>query len=159
MKLTNQEIFNAKAPLEKLLGEKFPLKVSHGLATLVTKLNDQLQVIDKVRQGLFQTYGIPNPQNPTQLLAPPAMIVETDNDGKQITDEAGNVTMVPNPKMQKFASEIEELLSIEVEIVLEPVTLPEKVAATCDKCGHNMDRLLEIEPLTLMKLEKFVKVA
>jgi len=48
---------------------------------------------------------------------------------------------------------------MEVEIVLEPVTLPEKVAAVCDKCGHNMDRLLEIEPATLILLEKFVKVA
>ena len=37
-----------------------------------------------------------------------------------------------------------------------PVKLPEKVAATCDKCKHNMDKALEIEPAILLLLEKFV---
>ena len=120
MKLTNQEIFNAKAPLEKLLGEKFPLKVSHGLATLVTKLNDQLQVIDKVRQGLFQTYGEKDPDNP--------MKIRVDPQGENFP---------------KFASELGELMAQEVEIVFDVVTLPDT---------------LEVEPSTLMALDKFIKV-
>jgi len=38
------------------------------------------------------------------------------------------------------------------------VKLPEMVAATCDKCHHNMDKVLEIEPAILLSLEKFIEV-
>ena len=73
MKLTNLEIFNAREPLAKLLEEKPPFEVSYGLATLASKLNDQLGIIDKVRQGLFQTYGTPHPHNPTAIQCLPVI--------------------------------------------------------------------------------------
>lgn len=120
MELTNQEIFNAKEPLEKLLQEKLPVKTSYGLAKLAAKLNDQLGVIDKVRQGLFQTYGEPDPDNAMRLRVDP----QSEN-------------------FPKFASEIGELMTQEVEIVFDPVVLPDT---------------LEVEPATLMLLEKFIKV-
>ena len=58
----------------------------------------------------------------------------------------------------KFMGEMNELFSQEVEVVFDKVKLPEKVAGTCDKCSHNMDRMLEIEPNVLMALDKFVEV-
>ena len=70
MKLTNGEIFNAKEPLQKLMAEKPPFAVSYGLAVLASKLDTQLGIIEQVRQGLFKTYGGPNPQNPQQLIPP-----------------------------------------------------------------------------------------
>lgn len=121
MKLTNQEIFNAKEPLEKLIQEKLPVKTSYGLAKLAHKLNDQLQIIEKVRVGLFQTYGGPHPDNPRQLR------VDPQSEG-----------------FPKFANELGELMTQEVEIVFEEVTLPDT---------------LEIEPSVLMALDRFVKVA
>lgn len=145
MKLTNGEIFNAREPLEKLMASKPPFEISYGLATLAAKLNDQLGVIDKVRQGLFQTYGVPNPQNPMQLIPPPALIVETDADGNEIKDKAGNVNMVPNPKLEKFASEHGELMAKETEIVLDVVEIPSTIE-------------LEIEPSILLALLKFIKM-
>ena len=120
MKLTNGEIFNAKEPLEKLLQEKLPVKTSYGLAKLASKLNDQLQVIEKVRQGLILTYGENNPDNPIQIR------VDPQSEG-----------------FSKFAEELGELMTQEVEIVFEKVTLPDT---------------LEVEPSVLMALEKFVKV-
>lgn len=120
MKLTNGEIFNAREPLQKLMAEKFPVKVSYGLAKLAAKLNDQLGVIEKVRQGLIQTYGEKNPENPMQIR------VDPQSEG-----------------FPKFASELGELMSQEVEIIFEVVTLPDT---------------LEVEPATLMALDKFVKV-
>lgn len=102
MKLTNGEIFNARKPLEKLLQEKFPVKVSYGLAKIAQKLNDQLQVIEKVRQGLFQTYGQPNPENPIQLRLNP----ESEN-------------------YSKAMAELGELMAQEVEIVFDVVELPD----------------------------------
>lgn len=135
MRLTNGEIFNAKEPLSKLMVQKFPVKVAYGLAMLASKLNSQLKVIDEVRTGLIKTYGKPDPDNPKQI---------------RILPEDKNFA--------KFVGEMNELLSQEVEIVLDKVELPEKVAATCDKCGHNMDKHLELEPQVLVALSKFMDV-
>lgn len=120
MKLTNGEIFNAKEPLQKLLTEKLPVKVSYGLAKLAAKLNDQLQVIEKVRQGLITTYGEKDPDNPMQTRVLP------QSEG-----------------FQKFAEEYGELMAQEVEVVFDVVTLPDT---------------LEVEPATLMALDKFIKI-
>ena len=120
MKLTNLEIFNAKEPLEKLLQEKLPVKSSYGLAKLAAKLGDQLQIIEKVRQGLFQTYG------------------EKDEAARQLKIDP------QSEGFPKFATEMGELMAQEVEIVIEVVTLPDT---------------LEVEPATLMALDKFVTVA
>ena len=136
MKLTNGEIFNAKEPLTKLMGEKFPVKVSYQLAKLAGKLSEQMLVIEKVRNGLIQTYGEPNPDNPQQI------------------------SVLPNSEnFQKFASELGELFAQEIQVVFEVVKLPEMVASTCDQCKHNMDRPLEIEPYILLALDKFVEMA
>lgn len=135
MKLNNGEIFTAREPLAKLLEEKFPVKVAYGLAKLANKLQEQLKVIDDVRNGLIKTYGEPDKENPQQIKVDP----EGENFGK-------------------FVEEMNELFSQEVEVVFDKVKLPEKVAATCDKCSHNMDKALEIEPSVLLQLDKFVEV-
>ena len=102
MKLTNGEIFNAKEPLQKLIQERLPVKASYGLAKLAAKLETQLGVIEKVRQGLIQTYGEKDPDNPMQIKVDP----QSEN-------------------FPKFAAEIGELMSQETEMVLEVVTLPD----------------------------------
>jgi len=133
MKLTNGEIYSAKEPLQKLLAEKPPFAVSYGLAILASKLESQLGVIEKVRNGLFQTYGDPNPQNPQQLLAPKPMI----------EDDKGNI--VENPQAVKFVAEYNELMAKEIEIVLDVVEIPSTVE-------------LNIEPIVLIPLMKFIKM-
>jgi len=137
MKLNNGEIFNAWDALNKLTpeGAKFPVKVSLGIVKLRTKLTPLYKEIEEVRNGLIQTYGEADPNNPQQIR------VKTDGEN-----------------FQKFAEEFNELMTQEVEVVFETIKLPEKVAATCDKCHHNMDKALEIEPATLMALEKFVEI-
>jgi len=102
VKLTNGEIFNAKEPLDKLLSEKLPVKTSYGLAKLAAKLNDQLQVIEKVRNGLIQTYGEQDPDNPMQT---------------RVLPQSGG--------FPKFMGELGELMNQEVEIVFDVVTLPD----------------------------------
>ena len=135
MKLNNGDIFGAREPLQKLIEQKFPVMVSYKLSKLVTKLSEQLKVIEEVRNGLIKTYGEADKDNPQQVRVDPS----SENFGK-------------------FAAEFNELMSQEVEVVFEKVKLPEKVAATCDKCNHNMDKALEIEPSVLMALEKFFEV-
>ena len=120
MKLTNGEIFNAREPMQKLMAEKMPVKVSYGLAKLVAKLEGQLQVIEKVRQGLITTYGEQDPDNSTQTMVLPQM-----------------------EGFPRFMEEYGELMSQEVEIVVDVVTLPDT---------------LEVEPAVLMALDKFIKI-
>ena len=133
MKLTNGDIFGSQEPLKKLVGERLPVKVSYSLAKLVMKLNEQFKVIEEVRNGLIKKYGK--------------------------TDEKGQTQVEPDGEnFPKFVGEFNELMSQEVEMVVEKVKLPEKVAATCDACHHNMDKLYEVEANVLIALDKFVEV-
>lgn len=136
MKLNNGDIFRAKEPLQRLLGERLPVRVAYALAKLTQALDDHLIAIEQTRAGLFQTYGTPNKKNPRDL---------------EVLED--------NPNRAKFLEEMAALLGIEVEVVIEPVVLPEMVASTCDSCHHNMSRPLEIDALTLVKLEGLVSVA
>ncbi len=97
------------------------------------KLDEQFKVIEEVRNGLVKKYG------------------ETD-DKKQISVKP------EGENFPKFVEEFSELMSQETEIVIDKVKLPEKIAATCDKCNHNMDKSFEIEPNILIQLDKFVEV-
>jgi len=122
MKLTNGEIFSAKEPLQKLLAEKPPFAVSYGLAVLASKLDVQLGIIEKVRNGLVQTYGDKDPENPQQIKVNPQ-----------------------SESFPKFAEEYNELMSKEVEIVLDIVEIPSTVELT-------------VEPTVLLALLKFIKM-
>ena len=122
MKLTNGEIFSAKEPLQKLLAEKPPFAVSYGLAVLASKLDVQLGIIEKVRNGLVQTYGEKNPDNPQQIKVNPQ-----------------------SESFPKFVAEYNELMSKEIEIVLDVVEIPSTVELT-------------VEPTVLLALLKFIKM-
>lgn len=134
MKLKNQDVFLAREPLQKLMEIKLPVKSSYQVAKLANKLNEQLKVIDDVRNGLVKNYGEKGEEG--------QMKVKSDS-----------------PNFEKFAEEFHELMEQQVEVVFEKVKLPEKIASTCDKCSHNMDKPFEIEPSILMALEKFVEVS
>ena len=134
MKLTNGDIFGAQESLRKLIEQKFPVMVSYKLSKLAAKLNEQLKVIEEVRMGLVRKYG------------------ETDDKSRNLAVKRDGANW------DKFVEEFNELLSQEVEIVVEKVKLPEKTATTCDKCNHNMDTSFVIEPTVLMALDKFVEV-
>ena len=120
MKLTNGEIYNAREALEKLTQAKLPLRASYDLAVMATKLRNQLMVIEKIRLDLLQTYGDKDENRPNHL------------------------SIIPqSEKFPQFAEELGKLMTIEVDIDIEAVTLPDT---------------LEIEPATLMALDKFIKV-
>ena len=141
----------------QLTALKFPVKVSLALVKLAQKLNEHYQAISEVRDGLIKTYGEEDPDNPRQTKVR-THIEKLDDKGETIMED-GELVMEPNPNFPKFAEELTELMAQEVEVVIDVVTLPEKVAATCDKCSHNMERSLEIEPAILMPLVKFIRVA
>ncbi len=159
MKLTNRELYRTRNGFDRegkpvdalgvLLQMSLPWKASMEVVKLAQKLKEYIDPIQEVKAGLLKQYGT------IQANGRPGMsnFIETkDEDGKVTGTE-------PNPQWPKFESEYEELMKQEVEVVFQPVALPEKVAATCDKCHHNMDKPLEIQPSILMVLEKFIKVA
>ena len=126
MKLTNGEIFQAKEPLGKLLGERLPVLVSYHLAQMALKLNEQFQVIEEVRRGLILRYGNPNPKDSSQML---------------VTEDSKDYP--------KFVKELDELMALETEFVIQKVLLPTEVDG----------KPFQIEPTTLMDLDKFVGVS
>lgn len=102
MKLTNEEVWNSREPLLKLMEERLPVKAAYSLAKLASKLRDQYEVVEEVRNGLVKTYG--------------------GKDGK------GQIIVATTSKnYQKFLSELDELMDTEIEIVFDKVSLPEKV--------------------------------
>jgi len=101
MKLTNGEIFTAHEPLQQLITEKFPVKVSYGLAKLVSSLQAQTVIIESVRNSLVQKYG---------------------------TLSKGQLSVLPeNENFSKFADEFNSLMAEEIELDIQKVKLPEKV--------------------------------
>jgi len=141
VKVTNGELFGAKEPLEKLMGERMPVKASYGLAKLSAKVDEQLKIIDQVRGGLFKTYGEPEPTNPAQYRCQPH-IVEMDAAGEMVKVN-GLPNMIVNPSFEKFMTEMTELMEQEIEIVFDKVSLP---------------NTLEVAPAVLKALDRFVKV-
>ena len=115
--------------------QKLPVLASYKLAKLANKLNDQLKVIEEVRQGLIRKYGTPDEKGR-------GISVKQDSEG-----------------FEQFAAEFNELMEQEVEVIIEKVRLPEKVSSTCDSCKHVIDVPLMIEPNILMPLEEFIEVA
>jgi len=138
MKLLNGEIVRASQALTEIRKLKLPIKTSSDLVKMALKLDEPLRAYDEVRKGLLETYQI---------------YAEKDEAGNDLIKTKGT-----SEDLQKFVSEMDELLQIETEVVIQKVNLPEKIAGTCDKCSHNMDVPLQIEGELLLPLEKFVEV-
>ena len=101
MNVTNGDIFNARESLQTLLKERLPVKISYRLAKLAKKVNDQLTIIDEVRNGLVQQYG------------------EKDEKGENISIKVGSKNIA------LFLTDLNELMGQEVDIDSEIIKLPE----------------------------------
>lgn len=131
MKLKNGEIYMAYDALGALSNEKLPIRVSFGLAKFSIKLEPSFKAIEKIRLALVKEFGV----------------------------EKDGICSVPPEKRDEFQTKLDELFGLKAEVgEVVKVKLPEMVAATCDKCHHNMDRPLEIAPNILVALDKFVEV-
>jgi len=153
---TSGEIFAAREPLSQLIQQKFPIGVSYKLAKLASAVQEELQVIEELRNNIIKEYGVASADNPQQVSVP-TIIEKLDEEGQAVMKD-GKPVMIANPNFAKFLEEVSELMAQEVRVAVEKVKLPEMVAATCDKCHHNMDKVLEIEPAILLSLEKFIEV-
>ncbi len=157
MKITNGELFSTVEPMKKLLEERLPVRVSYSLVKLVTSLEPHLKTINGVRDKLIKQYGELVVGSPGNFIVKTIVEKKTDK-GKVVTGPDNKPVMVENPDFPKFQEEMQVLFDEEVEVAFEVVKLPEQVASTCDKCHHNMDKALEMEPSVLLALKTFVTV-
>ena len=153
---TSGEIFAAREPLTKLMQQKFPIMVSYKLAKLAKAIQEELKVIEDLRNALIREYGVASEADPNQVTVP--TIIEKLDDHDKVVMKDGKPVMVANPNLAKFLDEVNELMTQEVKLTVEKVKLPEMVASTCESCHHNMDKALEIEPAVLLLLDKFIEL-
>lgn len=100
MNVKNGEVWSVKEPLEKLAGMSFPVKTSLKIVKLLTKVREQYQILDSVKNGLVRKHG--------------ELIEETH----QYKIEADS------PKWAKFIEEFDELMEQDTELVFEKIELP-----------------------------------
>jgi len=154
IEISNKVIYDASPALGHLMQKKFPVMVSYKLAKIGQLLKTQFELIEQVRNSLIEKYGEPGPNNKPIIY----QYIDKKKNGKTISDGNGNPVKEPNPNFDLFNDEFKNVLAEKVKLNIEKVRLPENVAATCDKCKHNMDRPLEIEPSILMPLDLFIEV-
>lgn len=118
MKTTISKILNAKAPLEKLAAKDLPVKVSYRLAKLMQALNAEIRVYDEQRIKLCKKHGV------------------LSDDGKKydITDS------------ETFLREVTELLELEVETDVKPVTLTPDICLTAQEIIY-LEDFIEVSGL------------
>lgn len=143
MKLSNGEVFVAWDGLDRIMQEKLPVKVSMGLAKIRTAIMPAYREISEVRDSLIKAHGEDQPNGQKGLTGP------NNPDGKPVSPGWGAFMEAHNTLMN---------VEREEDFTITPVKLPETVAATCDKCNHNMDRPFEIEGAVILALEKFIEV-
>ena len=101
MNVTLGEIVNAVPALNKAAGQDMPIKASYRLAKLLKELSPEAELYDKQRLKLCQKYGA--------------------------LDEDKQAYNIPTENMSDFEAEMNELLSQEVEISAQPVTVPDEL--------------------------------
>jgi len=163
MKLTNEKIFRASSGMRQLFATRrlFPVMVSNKLAKLAQLLDEKMEVINQTQKELVKKYG--EKDEITGQLQIARFINKMDEAGNKIFDDKKEPVKVFNPAFEKYEEEWAEFRKQEEEITFtwnppEKIKLPEKIAATCDKCHHNMDRVLEIEPEILFALADFIEI-
>ncbi len=125
MQVTNGDIWQARGPLQEVLAVKWPIKTAYWLGKLGQEIDRHYGLLDQMRVKLVQQYG---------------------------TEGNGQFTISPeSPEWVQFATEMNELMMIQVEIPYERIILPPRI----DK---DESKAPEFLPATLMALDPFVEV-
>ncbi len=104
MKKTNHEMLLDVVNLDYLTKRQLPIKVSYAIAKNISKIKKELQTYEAERQKLLDRHG------------------KKDDKGEIIADEHGEVEF---KNKEKWTKDIEELLSIEVDIDIHKFDIKE----------------------------------
>lgn len=136
MEKSYREVLSIKASLNSLGEYRLPVKPALAVAKVVKTVEDVLVEFGVVRDDILKRYKVKR------------------------TQVGDMVSMAPEDpeKVEEFNATWNELLDVMVEVKIDTIKLPEKVASTCDKCNHNMDKPLEIAPNILSNLLDFIEL-
>ncbi len=104
MKKTNHEMLLDVANLDYLTKRRLPIRVSYAIAKNISNMKKELETYEEERQKLINKYG------------------KKDDKGNIITDKKGQVEF---KNKEKWTKDIEELLSIEVDIDIHKFNIKE----------------------------------
>lgn len=105
IKTTIKSIINAKNTIGRLAGQSLPVKVSYGIARLVTAANSELSTYDAERIKLCEKYGT----------------LSEDKTKYDITD------------IEAFNRDLTELVSVETELNVNRVKLTDDIRLTAQE--------------------------
>jgi hypothetical protein len=95
MKTDLKAILNAKPALDKLLNSSLPISAAFKLKKLVRAINEELSHFENERISLVKKFGV--------------------------EDDQGNINVDP-AKLNDFSKELDELLSVPVELSFDPIS-------------------------------------
>lgn len=101
MKILLSQVVNSKESLEKILGEKLPIKTAYRIQKIYRQLQPELTHYEEMRTKLI-----------------------TDKYGGEQPEGSGNWRVLPEHN-KEFIAELTELLSVEIEIEFVKVKLPD----------------------------------
>ena len=140
IKVKNLDIWMGAGDANTLGQVMLPVRTALAVAKLAIRLAELRKPIEQVRVQLVEQYS------------------EKGADGKSVKTEAGNIKLADADGFTKAFNDLMEG-QCDADVIESKIKLPEKVAGTCDKCRHNMDRAFEIEPAILVALVPFIEVA
>ena len=117
MQITISEILKGKSVLEKLVDKEISIKTAYKLSRMIKVLNEELQTFEESRQKLVQQYG--------EVQEDDSIAVKEDN-------------------IEAFNTELADLLTAEIEVGCEPISIDEFADG------------VEIKTAELMMIEKFI---
>lgn len=106
VKLTAIDAVNVMNAINIVIKEKLPGRLSYILARIATKLNPEMEAIEKARAAIFAKYAVPMSSLSDNELAP-GVTRDPSNPDKMI---------VPAVGMAEFTRDIEDLYNTTIEI-------------------------------------------
>lgn len=120
------DLLNSTETLQKLAQKDFKAKLAWSISRLLKAAEKEIQEFNETRMNLIKKYG------------------DKDENGELVTDEKGNCK-IDNAHLQEFTSELNDLISAEVEI-------------NANKIDIELLEDIEFTPSDMATLEPFIEM-
>jgi len=138
IKITLGQLIDARPVLDKLLKMTFSISVSYQLSRRMRVIKPELDAYDQKQNDLVKELGNPVPNEPDKV-----------GISTTILDPETKVIKI-NPSWSEFLKKRTELLSVEVNLEVDPIQLkdltPLPYSKDCPKCGAKVGDVPETGP-------------
>ena len=123
-----------------LLNQSLPINKKYWLGKLAKTALDTANHIGKLRDELITKLGTENPKGQPEIQP---MIVKLGKNKNPELDGKGNKIMIPNPVMELFGKEMNDLLEIKKEITFPPFCIDD-YTMSADEYYHVFFKLVDL---------------